>query len=238
MCYSIWFISSHSSINLSVTNPTALWFRDKLKGLGRNSKYWLTPDCFCMEGVFDLSLVRSSGCRCKLVILFSETTNYAMLPAVFNILCILWSTMLQTVWCTTCFGQFGGFAGSTTKRSTIVYVICCVSRGTGRNFGWASGGSSILSEFGTLHLEFAYLSQVTGNPVFLEKVGQLLGFVYYNCYFHHACVSLQATACWLWNVIISVIENLSENSCAFIQCSFKEKYCFYLYLVPTKYGKK
>lgn len=42
--------------------------------------------------------------------------------------------------------------------------------GTGRNWGWASGGCSILAEFGTLHLEFAYLSHITGNPVYLEKV--------------------------------------------------------------------
>lgn len=39
-----------------------------------------------------------------------------------------------------------------------------------KNYGWASGGSSILSEFGTLHLEFAYLSDVTGNPVYRERV--------------------------------------------------------------------
>ncbi len=37
--------------------------------------------------------------------------------------------------------------------------------GTSKNFGWASGGSSILSEFGTLHMEFSYLSDITGNPV-------------------------------------------------------------------------
>ncbi len=35
-----------------------------------------------------------------------------------------------------------------------------------KNFGWASGGSSILSEFGTLHMEFAYLSDITGNPTY------------------------------------------------------------------------
>ncbi|KAK0408930.1 hypothetical protein QR680_004245 [Steinernema hermaphroditum] len=38
------------------------------------------------------------------------------------------------------------------------------------NYGWAAGGSSILSEFGSLHLEFAYLSNVTGNPIYYEKV--------------------------------------------------------------------
>nr|CAD7449359.1 unnamed protein product [Timema bartmani] len=45
--------------------------------------------------------------------------------------------------------------------------------GTSKNYGWASGGCSILSEFGTLHLEFAYLSDVTGNPVFRAKVDHI-----------------------------------------------------------------
>ena len=48
--------------------------------------------------------------------------------------------------------------------------------GTGRNWGWASGGCSILAEFGTLHLEFAYLSHITGNPVYLEKVKTFASF--------------------------------------------------------------
>lgn len=39
-----------------------------------------------------------------------------------------------------------------------------------KNYGWASGGSSILSEFGTLHLEFMYLSDITGNPIYRERV--------------------------------------------------------------------
>jgi hypothetical protein len=43
-------------------------------------------------------------------------------------------------------------------------------RGAGRNWNWASGGCSILAEFGTLHLEFAYLTHITGDPVYLEKV--------------------------------------------------------------------
>ena len=38
------------------------------------------------------------------------------------------------------------------------------------NYNWASGGSSILSEFGTLHLEFATLTELTGKKVYLEKV--------------------------------------------------------------------
>ncbi|NXD94927.1 MA1C1 mannosidase, partial [Chaetorhynchus papuensis] len=37
------------------------------------------------------------------------------------------------------------------------------------SWGWASAGSSILAEFGTLHLEFLHLSALSGNPVFAEK---------------------------------------------------------------------
>lgn len=42
--------------------------------------------------------------------------------------------------------------------------------GASKNYGWASSGSSILSEFGTLHLEFVYLSDVTGNSVYRDRV--------------------------------------------------------------------
>ncbi|KAJ9600137.1 hypothetical protein L9F63_009547, partial [Diploptera punctata] len=42
-----------------------------------------------------------------------------------------------------------------------------------KNYGWASGGCSILSEIGTLHLEFSYLSDVTGNPVYRAKVDHI-----------------------------------------------------------------
>ncbi|XP_059585504.1 mannosyl-oligosaccharide 1,2-alpha-mannosidase IC isoform X1 [Alligator mississippiensis] len=38
------------------------------------------------------------------------------------------------------------------------------------SWGWASAGSSILAEFGTLHLEFLHLTELSGNPVFTEKV--------------------------------------------------------------------
>lgn len=43
------------------------------------------------------------------------------------------------------------------------------------NYGWTN--SSVLSEFGTLHLEFAYLSDITGIPLYrelVEKVRQVL----------------------------------------------------------------
>lgn len=52
----------------------------------------------------------------------------------------------------------------------IPYALISFRNSASKNYAWASGGSSILSEFGTLHLEFAYLSDITGNPVYKEKV--------------------------------------------------------------------
>ncbi|XP_041106963.1 mannosyl-oligosaccharide 1,2-alpha-mannosidase IA-like isoform X1 [Polyodon spathula] len=52
----------------------------------------------------------------------------------------------------------------------IPWALLNIKSGIGRNWPWASGGSSILAEFGTLHLEFMHLSQLSGNPVFAEKV--------------------------------------------------------------------
>jgi len=46
-----------------------------------------------------------------------------------------------------------------------------------RNWAWAPGGASILSEFGTLHLEFAALSRFTGDPKYLEKVLKIRDYV-------------------------------------------------------------
>ncbi|CDQ69496.1 unnamed protein product [Oncorhynchus mykiss] len=46
--------------------------------------------------------------------------------------------------------------------------------GVGRNWGWASAGSSILAEFGTLHMEFVHLTYLTGNPAYYQKVRHLL----------------------------------------------------------------
>ncbi|KAI9999959.1 hypothetical protein NQD34_011802 [Periophthalmus magnuspinnatus] len=42
--------------------------------------------------------------------------------------------------------------------------------GTSWSWGWASAGSSILAEFGTLHLEFVHLSELSANPIYTEKV--------------------------------------------------------------------
>ena len=53
---------------------------------------------------------------------------------------------------------------------TGVFLCLLFLSGIGRNWPWASGGSSILAEFGTLHLEFMHLSHLSGNPIFAEKV--------------------------------------------------------------------
>lgn len=41
--------------------------------------------------------------------------------------------------------------------------------GFSKNYAWASSGCSILSEIGTLHLEFVYLSDLVNNPVYKDK---------------------------------------------------------------------
>ncbi|XP_041066668.1 mannosyl-oligosaccharide 1,2-alpha-mannosidase IB isoform X4 [Carcharodon carcharias] len=52
----------------------------------------------------------------------------------------------------------------------IPWAMVNLKSGVGRNWGWASAGSSILSEFGTLHLEFVHLSYLTGDPTYYKKV--------------------------------------------------------------------
>jgi len=48
--------------------------------------------------------------------------------------------------------------------------------GHSKNWNWAGGGCSILSELGTMHLEFQYLTQLTGKDIYLQKVK-------INCFF-------------------------------------------------------
>ena len=55
----------------------------------------------------------------------------------------------------------------------IPHALVNFKTGFSKNYAWASGGSSILSEFGTLHLEFSYLSDVTGNRIYREKVDEI-----------------------------------------------------------------
>ncbi|XP_056125435.1 mannosyl-oligosaccharide 1,2-alpha-mannosidase IA [Rhinichthys klamathensis goyatoka] len=52
----------------------------------------------------------------------------------------------------------------------VPWALLNLKSGIGRNWPWASGGSSILAEYGTLHLEFMHLSALSGKPVFAEKV--------------------------------------------------------------------
>lgn len=59
----------------------------------------------------------------------------------------------------------------------IPYALVNPSTGRVKNWNWASGGTSILSEFGTLHLEFAMLTHYTGEPVYLEKVMKLRDYL-------------------------------------------------------------
>lgn len=49
-----------------------------------------------------------------------------------------------------------------------------ISTGKSQNYPWTSKGSSILSEFGTLSLEFNYLSDVVGSKIFKEKITNIM----------------------------------------------------------------
>lgn len=67
------------------------------------------------------------------------------------------------------------------KKCLVFFLFCLLLpwlsfSGVGRNWGWASAGSSILAEFGTLHMEFVHLSYLTGDPVYYKKVGLLAFF--------------------------------------------------------------
>ncbi|VDM27614.1 unnamed protein product [Toxocara canis] len=55
----------------------------------------------------------------------------------------------------------------------IPYAMFNARTGTARNWAWASGGCSILSKFGSLHLEFEYLSRIINRTIFSEKVARI-----------------------------------------------------------------
>ncbi|KAL7304893.1 hypothetical protein TKK_0002697 [Trichogramma kaykai] len=55
----------------------------------------------------------------------------------------------------------------------IPHSLINLHTGRSKNYAWASNGCSILSEIGTMHLEFIYLSDITGNPIYREKVMQI-----------------------------------------------------------------
>jgi len=55
----------------------------------------------------------------------------------------------------------------------IPWAIVNLKNGHGMNYGWASGGHSILAEFGSLDLEWKYLSQITGDKLYAAKVNKI-----------------------------------------------------------------
>ena len=57
------------------------------------------------------------------------------------------------------------------KRVCLKFLCIFINSvaGSAKNYGWASGGCSILSEFGSIQLEFDYLSNATGKTIFAEK---------------------------------------------------------------------
>ena len=59
----------------------------------------------------------------------------------------------------------------------IPLALISVQTGKATNYGWASGGCSILSEFGSIELEFSFLSKITGNDTYLLKCRKLREYV-------------------------------------------------------------
>uniref|UniRef100_A0A914MF67 alpha-1,2-Mannosidase n=1 Tax=Meloidogyne incognita TaxID=6306 RepID=A0A914MF67_MELIC len=59
----------------------------------------------------------------------------------------------------------------------IPLALINVQTGKATNYGWASGGCSILSEFGSIELEFSFLSKITGNDTYLLKCRKLREYV-------------------------------------------------------------
>ncbi|CAJ0577925.1 unnamed protein product, partial [Mesorhabditis spiculigera] len=59
----------------------------------------------------------------------------------------------------------------------IPLALINVITGKAKNYGWASGGASILSEFGSLELEFDYLANLTGKEVYRQKVHKIRDFL-------------------------------------------------------------
>ncbi|KAI6213197.1 Alpha-1,2-Mannosidase [Aphelenchoides besseyi] len=58
-------------------------------------------------------------------------------------------------------------------KTGIAKSLVNVKTKQGTNYGWVPGSSSILSEFGSLHLEFVYLSELTNNAMYRHKVEKI-----------------------------------------------------------------
>lgn len=71
----------------------------------------------------------------------------------------------------------------------IPYALVNLVNGGSKNWNWAAGGCAILSELGTMHLEFQYLTQLTGKDVYLQKVEKIrkvvLGAAENNLYYNY-----------------------------------------------------
>ena len=76
---------------------------------------------------------------------------------------------VQVCWVLTCPGVLGAYLSGCVLGAHLARCAFCCS-GTSWSWGWASAGSSILAEFGTLHLEFVHLTELSGNPIYTEKV--------------------------------------------------------------------
>lgn len=59
----------------------------------------------------------------------------------------------------------------------IPFAVVDSNTGFAKSHGWVVGGCSILAEFRSLHLEFTYLSDVTGDGKYKAKVDQIRKFV-------------------------------------------------------------
>ena len=68
----------------------------------------------------------------------------------------------------------------------FVFLFCS---GAAKNWKWAAGGSSILSEIGSFHLEFQYLTKITNNPIYFDKV-HIYNNYYYSTTIRYYCTSL------------------------------------------------
>lgn len=61
--------------------------------------------------------------------------------------------------------------------SGIPYSLFNPKSGYKRNYNWAGGSCSILAEFGSLSLEFTYLSDLTGNPIYKQKIDRIFSVI-------------------------------------------------------------
>ena len=70
-----------------------------------------------------------------------------------------------------------GLLRAINSESGIPYAFINPKTGAHTNPGW-TGGKSILAEIGTVQLEFAYLSHVTGNPDYRAKAFRILDVLF------------------------------------------------------------